>query len=84
MKLENDDLWDALKRIKEKAEAALSAGEEGRGSPARAMREIGEIAGTFLAAAIFVGLAWAYMVLTPPQYSGECELARAEMMEAAE
>lgn len=84
MKLENDDLRDALKRIKEKAEVALSAAEDGHGSPARAMREIGEIAGTFLAATIFVALGWLYMVLTPAQYSGECELARAEMMEAGE
>ena len=82
--IDNENLRDALKRIKAKAEKAITSNADKRGALSRTMREIGEIAGACATVALFVALGWLYLALTPPQYSGECELVRAEMMEAAE
>ena len=38
-----------------------------------------EIMGGILTLALFVLLAWLFLVATPEQYSAECELLRAEM-----
>ena len=38
-----------------------------------------EIIGGILTLALFVLLAWLFLVATPEQYSAECELLRAEM-----
>ena len=38
-----------------------------------------EIVGGILTLALFILLAWLFLIATPDQYSAECELLRAEM-----
>lgn len=45
----------------------------------RRLRAAGEVVAGILTLAMFVLLAWLFLVATPEQYSAECEALRAEM-----
>ena len=83
MNLDNDNLRDALERIKAKAESAVASGD-GRKALVRAMREIGEIVGAFALAAAVAALAWLFSMATPHQFTGETDRFMAAVAEGGE
>lgn len=86
MKLDQEELRDALKSIKAKAELALGNIDR-KGTRAllgRMLREIGEIAGTFATLAISALLVWMFLEVTPPQFDAEHDWADAVAWEAGE
>jgi hypothetical protein len=76
MKIDNTELRDLLKRIETKAAAALASQphDEGKCTEGlmRTIREIAEMAGFCFAMVAFL---WLYCAVTPPQMSGEYDLA---------
>lgn len=53
--------------------------EIGRRLWRRRLRAAGEVVAGVLTLALFVLLAWLFLVATPDQFSAECEAARAEL-----
>lgn len=68
---------DSLKKREE--EMREDDREIGRRLWRRRLRAAGEVVAGILTLALFVLLAWLFLVATPEQYSAECEALRAEM-----
>lgn len=79
MKIDNTELRDLLKRIETKAATALASQPHDDDKCAeglmRTVREIAEMAGMVGFCLTVVAFLWLYCVITPPQMSGEYDLA---------
>ena len=79
MTIDNTNLRDLLKRIEVKAASALANQPHDEVECAsglkKAIKEIGEIAGVVGTCVVAAALLWAFCEITPPQMSGEYDIA---------
>ena len=79
MNIENVQLREALQRIEVKAASALANQPHDEVECAsglkKAIQEIGEIAGVVGTCVVAAALLWAFCEITPPQMSGEYDIA---------
>ena len=73
------DMAEAERRQRREEEMREDDREIGRRLWRRRLRAAGEVVAGILTLALFVLLAWLFLVATPEQYSAECEALRAEM-----
>ena len=73
------DMAEAERRQRREEEMREDDREIGRRLWRRRIRAAGEVVAGILTLALFVLLAWLFLVATPEQYSAECEALRAEM-----
>ena len=73
------DMAEAERRQSREEEMREDDREIGRRLWRRRLRAAGEVVAGILTLALFVLLAWLFLVATPEQYSAECEALRAEM-----
>ena len=73
------DMAEAERRQSREEEMREDDREVGRRLWRRRLRAAGEVVAGILTLALFVLLAWLFLVATPEQYSAECEALRAEM-----
>ena len=73
------DMAEEDRRQRREEEMREDDREIGRRLWRRRLRAAGEVVAGILTLALFVLLAWLFLVATPEQYSAECEALRAEM-----
>lgn len=73
------DMAEAERRQRREEEMREDDREIGRRLWRRRLMAAGEVVAGILTLALFVLLAWLFLVATPEQYSAECEALRAEM-----
>ena len=73
------DMAEAERRQSREEEMREDDREVGRRLWRRRLRAAGEVVAGILTLALFVLLAWLFLVATPEQYSAECEALRPEM-----
>ncbi len=73
------DMAEEERRQRREEEMREDDREIGRRLWRRRLRAAGEVVAGILTLALFVLLAWLFLVATPEQYSAECEALRAEM-----
>ena len=73
------DMAEEERRQRREEEMREDDREIGRRLWRRRLRAAGEVVAGILTLALFVLLAWLFLVATPDQFSAECEALRAEM-----
>lgn len=73
------DMAEEERRQSREEEMREDDREIGRRLWRRRLRAAGEVVAGILTLALFVLLAWLFLVATPDQFSAECEALRAEM-----
>lgn len=73
------DMAEEERRQRREEEIREDDREIGRRLWRRRLRAAGEVVAGILTLALFVLLAWLFLVATPDQFSAECEALRAEM-----